>query len=87
MNDASLNEAIARQRAIHEKLLAESPDGIKTAAGVRGLVEALWATAHNEGLERQDMLFSLSLLAGMATAALHDYAKLLDEKEKNDGND
>ena len=51
---------------------------INTAKAVRQLCDQMWAATHTEGMSAQDIAMRLSLLSGMAIAALLDYAKLLE---------
>lgn len=51
-------------------------DGIQSSAGVRKLINALWANGHAENPIPHDT----ALLTGMATGLLLDYAKRLEEE-------
>lgn len=52
---------------------------VKTADDVRNLVNAIWLVAHDQDADRGEMLANLSLLSGVACAALCDYAVMLDD--------
>ena len=53
---------------------------IKTSEQVKHLVNAIWATCHDEESDKKDVLSNLALLSGMASACLLDYASLLESR-------
>jgi hypothetical protein len=50
----------------------DNPDAI------RELVDAIWAATHTPGLTDREICFRLSLLSGMAVAALLQYARSME---------
>lgn len=70
----------ATAEAIKAVFEARVTGGIKTADDVRAVANAMWAVCHDEGMDKKEMLNTLSLLSGMAVAALLDYAVMLDDE-------
>lgn len=70
----------AIRAATAKKLRPHLSGGMKTPEQIRALVDAMWETAHNQELDRSLMLTDLAMLSGMASAALLDYAKKLEEE-------
>ncbi len=78
MNTASENHKEASAKLME---CLNRDHGINTAEGVRALVNAMVANMRNDMQSRTDMLNNAALYSGMASAALIDYAKVLEEGE------
>lgn len=61
-----------------EKLGFPIDTPINNAKSVRQLCDQIWKATHDEGISEHDLCFRLSLLSGMAVAALLEYAKVLE---------
>jgi hypothetical protein len=71
-------EAREAREALMEEM--KRSHGIKGPAAVRALMAAMWESTHDQSMPREEMLSELALFSGMAMAALHDYAILLDRQ-------
>jgi hypothetical protein len=76
----NLSPEAARRKETSERLMQALTNdrGINTAEGVRALVDAMYANMRDETQTRADMLTNAALYTGVASAALLDYAKLLE---------
>lgn len=65
-----------------QKALAELMEACGTgtvAEKLRACGHAFWATSHDEGLDKQEMLNTMCLVSGIAVAVMLDAATLLEE--------
>jgi hypothetical protein len=73
-------EAESQSRELFDLMRIDG--GIKSSRTVRLLVNTIWAVAHGaDDGDKDDALINLAVFSGMACAALHDYANLLENGE------